>query len=108
MFRSKKTLKALVLSIGLAAMTFPLDAQVINKGLLQNPYKEQGDQRGMLRARSQGGGYNVSTEQFGSGTNGVYNIGTEQFGNDAPLGSGLFIMAAAGAAYALKKRKMNK
>lgn len=107
MFRSKKTLKALVLSIGLAAMTFPLDAQVINHGLLKNPYKEQSGTGAMLKHRSQGG-YNVSTEQFGSGTNGVYNIGTEQFGNDAPLGSGLFIMAAAGAAYALKKRKMNK
>ena len=54
------------------------------------------------------GGYNISTEHFGSGTNGGYQIGTEQFGQDAPLGSGLFIMAAAGAAYAFSKRKKNK
>ena len=55
------------------------------------------------------GGYNISTEHFGSGTNGGYQIGTEQFGQEsAPLGSGLFIMAAAGAAYAFSKRKKNK
>ena len=88
-----KTLKTIVFSLGLAAMTLPSNAQVINRGLLQNPYKEQSDQGGMLRARSQGGGYNMATEQFGQ---------------NAPLGSGLFIMAAAGAAYAFKKRKMNK
>ena len=68
---------------------------------------DTGSQRGMLRGSLQGG-YNISTEQFGSDANGGYQIGTEQFGQDAPLGSGLFIMAAAGAAYALKKRKMNK
>ena len=61
-----------------------------------------------LMSRGATGGYNISTEQFGSDANGGYQIGTEQFGQDAPLGSGLFIMAAAGAAYALKKRKMNK
>lgn len=102
-----KTLKTIVFSLGLAAMTLPSNAQVINRGLLQNPYKEQSDQGGMLRARSQGGGYNMATEQFGNSTSGAYNIGTEQFGQNAPLGSGLFIMAAAGAAYAFKKRKMN-
>ena len=102
-----KSLKTIVFSLGLAAMTLSSNAQVINRGLLQNPYKEQSDQGGMLRARSQGG-YSVATEQFGNGTSGAYNIGTEQFGQNAPLGSGLFIMAAAGAAYAFKKRKMNK
>ena len=34
-----KSLKAIVLSLGLAAMTLPSNAQVINRGLLQNPYK---------------------------------------------------------------------
>lgn len=58
--------------------------------------------------RGGSGGYSVSTEQFGSGSNGGYIIGTEQFGQNAPLGSGLFIMAAAGAAYAFSKRKKNK
>ena len=57
--------------------------------------------------RSGTGGYNISTEQIGSGNNGPYQIGTEPLEPNAPLGSGLFIMAAAGAAYALKKRKKN-
>ena len=56
-----------------------------------------------------GSGYNIFVEQFGGengGGTGGYNIGTEQFGNDpAPLGSGLFIMAAAGAAYAFSKKR---
>ena len=52
-------------------------------------------------------GYSIFVEQFGGengGGTGGYNIGTEQFG-DAPLGSGLFIMAAAGAAYAFSKKR---
>ena len=54
-----------------------------------------------------GSGYSIFVEQFGGengGGTGGYNIGTEQFG-DAPLGSGLFIMAAAGAAYAFSKKR---
>lgn len=52
-------------------------------------------------------GYSIFVEQFGGengGGQGGFNIGTEQFG-DAPLGSGLFIMAAAGAAYAFSKKR---
>lgn len=54
-----------------------------------------------------GSGYSIFVEQFGGengGGTGGYNIGTEQFG-DAPLGSGLFIMAAAGSAYAFSKKR---
>jgi hypothetical protein len=61
-----------------------------------------------LMSRGSTGGYIVSTEWFGSSTNGGFQIGTEHFGQDAPLGSGLIILAAVGAAYAFKKRKMNK
>ena len=53
-----------------------------------------------------GFGFNIGVEQFGGengGGEGGFNIGTEQFG--APLGSGLFIMAAAGAAYAFSKKR---
>ncbi len=110
MKKFKHLKKSLMFSLGLAALMLqaaPVNAQVINHGLLKNPYKEQNGTGAMLKHRSQGG-YSVATEQFGSGTSGAYNIGTEQFGNDAPLGGGLFIMAAAGAAYAFKKRKMNK
>ena len=106
---NKKTLKTIAFSLGMAALMLqavPADAQVINRGLLQNPYKEQGNQNSLMRRQGtrSGSGYSVATEQFGNGTDGLYNIGTEQFGNEGPLGSGLFIMAAAGAAYAFKKR----
>ena len=54
-------------------------------------------------------GFNIGVEQFGGengGGQGGFNIGTEQFGDEeAPLGSGLFIMAAAGAAYAFSKKR---
>ncbi len=112
-----KSLKTITLSLGLAALMFQavtVDAQVINRGLLQNPYKEQGKQNGALMRGGTGTGtstgFKISTEQFGGsggGGQGGFYIGTEQFG-DAPLGSGLFIMAAAGAAYAFSKKRKNK
>ena len=112
-----KSLKTITLSLGLAALMFQavtVDAQVINRGLLQNPYKEQGKQNGALMrggtGTGTGTGFKISTEQFGGsegGGQGGFYIGTEQFG-DAPLGSGLFIMAAAGAAYAFSKKRKNK
>ena len=56
-----------------------------------------------------GSGYSIFVEQFGGengGGTGGYNINTEQFTDGpAPLGSGLFIMAAAGAAYAFSKKR---
>ena len=63
------------------------------------------------RQNSRGGsgsGYSIFVEQFGGengGGTGGYNISNEQFGNEGPLGSGLFIMAAAGAAYAFSKKR---
>ena len=62
------------------------------------------------RGEENGTGFDISTELFGGengGGEGGFNIGTEQFGgdDDAPLGSGLFIMAAAGAAYAFSKKR---
>lgn len=112
MKKRKRNLKAFVLSLGLGtAMLFvpSVHAQGVFGNLLDNYYEERDEaNRGALLRQGSGSGYNVSIEQFGSNTNGGYQIGIEQFGQDAPLGSGLFIMAAAGAAYALKKRKMNK
>ena len=104
-----KSLKTITLSLGLAALMFQavtVDAQVINRGLLQNPYKEEGKQNGALMRSGSGTGFKISTEQFGGsggGGEGGFNIDTEQYG--APLGSGLFIMAAAGAAYAFSKKR---
>lgn len=111
MYKQKRNLKALVLSLGLGAAMLSstsVQAQGVFGNMLDNYYEEQ-DQtnRGALLRQGGGSGYSVSTEQFGNGTSGAYNIGTEQFGQNAPLGSGLFIMAAAGAGYALKKRKSN-
>ena len=113
----KKTLKSLVLSLGLATMTLAtnnLNAQT-GDGLFRKGLREEADVsgRGLFDRSSSGIGFHISTEHFDNGgTSGMYHIGTQQFGQDvnqpAPLGSGLFIMAAAGAAYALKKRKMNK
>lgn len=62
------------------------------------------------RGEENGTGFDISTELFGGengGGEGGFNIDTEQFGgdDDAPLGSGLFIMAAAGAAYAFSKKR---
>ena len=62
------------------------------------------------RGEVNGTGFDISTELFGGengGGEGGFNIGTEQFGGDeeTPLGSGLFIMAAAGAAYAFSKKR---
>ena len=102
--------KSLLLMLALSAvLLLPMGVSAQKGGgiFYRGDKAENVDNVSMMN-RGATGGYNISTEHFGSGTNGGYQIGTEQFGQDAPLGSGLFIMAAAGAAYALKKRKMNK
>ena len=114
--KTTKKLKTITLSLGLAALMFQavtVDAQVINRGLLQNPYKEQGKQDGALMRSGSSSTYNISTGQFGGNggqAGGNYGIGIGTFGQDppAPLGSGLFIMAAAGAAYAFSKKRKNQ
>ena len=114
--KKMKSLKTITLSLGLAALMFQavtVDAQVINRGLLQNPYKEQGKQDGALMRSGSSSTYNISTGQFGGNggqAGGNYGIGIGTFGQDppAPLGSGLFIMAAAGAAYAFSKKRKNQ
>ena len=103
--------KAIVLTLGLATLTLPLDAQVFKHGRHQ-PYKEQSNTNGSLMNRSTGGGgYFIHSQTFFDGENYGYNLNNGTFQDvtpEAPLGSGLFIMAAAGAGYALKKRKDNK
>ena len=104
--------KTLALTLGLATLVLPLDAQVFNHGQHQ-PYKEQSNTDGSLMNRSTGGGggFVIHPQTFFDGENYGYNLfnGTfEEVTPELPLGSGLFIMAAAGAGYALKKRKDNK
>ncbi len=103
--------KAFVLTLGLSALVLPLDAQVINHGQ-QHLDREKISAEGLFNRSSQGGGgYFIHPQQFFDGENYGYNLynGTfEDVTPEAPLGSGLFIMAAAGVGYALKKRKNNK
>ena len=105
--------KTLALTLGLATLVLPLDAQVFNRGQKQ-PYKVQSKTDGSLMNRSTvgGGGFAIHPQTFFDGENYGYNLFNGTFEdvtpNISPLGSGLFIMAAAGAGYALKKRKDNK
>lgn len=123
MFKNTKKRKAAVLFLGLAALMVPsttLMAQYDgNGGLFGLGNKaESGVQRdGGLLGSSLGTGtsFNIGTGQFGGdggSTDSNYGINIGTFGQDppqpAPLGSGLFIMAAAGAAYAFSKKRKKK
>ena len=93
---TKKSLKAIALSLGLAALMVPatMNAQ-INRGLLQNPYKDHDNSRrneSMMRA-----GDPNSIE------GGITNSGIGQ--QSAPLGSGLVILLGAGLGYVALKKK---
>ena len=114
--------KAIVLTLGLAALVLPLDAQVVNQG--RQPYMEPIGAGGMFmrqpggvyyicneQVSDQNGGFFIHPQTFFDGENYGYNLNNGTFEDvtpEVPLGSGLFIMAAAGAGYALKKRKNNK
>ena len=111
MFKMKHILKkkALVFLLGLTVLTLPLDAQVLNHSH-QYSNQEQTGTRGLFRRGFEGGHYHYN-QKFDDGQNGGYDIQNQTFGqdnNEAPLGSGLFILAAAGFGYAFKKRKNNK
>ena len=115
--------KAIVLSIVLVAgMLLPVGASAQDYtqydytprvGLFHNYglfYSEEEEVRSLFRYNEGYGNFNIFPEQFdqsGNGGGGL-NISTQQFdpnNNEAPLGSGLFILAVTGAGYALKKRK---
>lgn len=112
--KTTKSLKTVAFALGLAAMGLTagnLNAQTGGGLFRKGAVTEAGASNGIYM-RDTGGtgtGFLISTEQFGGsegGGTGGFNIGTEQFGDeDAPLGSGLFIMAAAGAAYAFSKKR---
>ena len=107
--KQPNSLKTIALSLGLAAgllSPMTMNAQYDEHKFGLQPWGET-SLLGRESSRGGDGGYNISVEQFGGengGGQGGFNIGTEQFG-DAPLGSGLFIMAAAGAAYAFSKKR---
>ena len=90
-----QSLKAIALSLGLAALMAPatMNAQ-INHGLLQNPYKtESNKNHSMLKQNREG-------ESF--------TIGNGNFNEQAPLGGGIAILLAAGLGYASLKKKEDK
>ncbi len=92
-----QSLKAIVLSLGLAALMAPatMNAQ-INRGLLQNPYKdESGKNHGMMNSQGiRSGGTSISGD----------NITNDDF-STAPIGSGIAILIGAGLGYVALKKK---
>ena len=110
--KTTKSLKTVAFALGLAAMGLTagnLNAQTGGGLFGKGPETETGaSNESLMRATGgTGNGFKISVEQFGGengGGEGGFNIGTEQFGA-APLGSGLFILAAAGAAYAFSKKR---
>ena len=95
---NNKKLKAIALSLGLAALMVPatLNAQ-INRGLLENPYKDNNKNHGMMNPQGSrgvdGSGLEVLKQDFG------------QDAPSAPLGSGIAILIGAGLGYVALKKK---
>ena len=112
--KKNKSLKAIVLSLGVAAMLLPaktINAQNRPGGVFGTNVPTEQSDAGLLRdGGSGGGGYFIHPQTFSDGEGGynLYNGLFQDVTPAVPLGSGLFIMAAAGAGYALKKRKNNK
>ena len=112
--KTTKSLKTIALSLGLAAMLVPAKAVVAQGrpgGLFGTNAPTEQPQGGLMGDRTGSStSFNIGTGQFGGdggSTGGNYGIGIGTFGQDSttPLGSGLFIMAAAGAAYAFSKKR---
>ena len=110
------TVRLLMLLIVVASLSVPTMAQTMSQDRLsqgglfcKGPVSDnpQRDNAGGLFNPSTGG-YDITTQHFGSDVYGGYNITTQHFGHDAPLGGGCLVLTLAGAAYALKKRKNNK
>jgi len=103
-----------VLAVGILLPTVTSAQMIVRHGglfgYLDWSNLEEEEKVGMLRYNEGYGNFNIFPEQFDQSGNGegVLNISTQQFdpnNNEAPLGSGLFILAVTGAGYALKKRK---
>jgi hypothetical protein len=104
MNRSKLNLKTIAFSLGLAAgMMLPASAsaQGVFGDMLDNYYseKEQSSQSGGALLRGS------NRDQYGSSLNGTLGGATQEDPTNAPLGSGIAVLVAAGAGYALLKRK---
>lgn len=126
MNNNKSIMKAIALSLGLAAAMLPVSnvsAQGVFGNLLDNYYEEQDyAKEGALRRGNSGYNSSLTLQNFGSGE-GTFgnltlqnfgesqdnNITLQNFGEEAPLGNGLFFLLATSAGYAaLKSKKNNK
>ena len=102
---NKKTMKTIVFSLVLAAMTLTatsLNAQNRNGGGLfgmgETPDNVDNGTRGVLNVNGTRGALNVS----GNVEGGISNFG---IGETAPLGSGIVILLGAGLGYVALKKK---
>jgi hypothetical protein len=99
--------KTMLLSLALAAgLLLPMVASAQTGGgvFYRGGQTESTSNNGVM-SRGATGGYNLNNQNFGS--NG-YELHNQTFGQETtPLGGGLLILVAAGAGYALKKRKNN-
>jgi len=112
--KNKTRMKTIVFSLGLAMAILPatsVQAQGILGDLLDEYYAEKDQQSnysGGVMGRGTGTvGVELTGQGFGA-TNG--DITGQTFGENTPLGSGLFVLLAAGAGYASMKsrKKQNK
>jgi len=101
MKNNKKTLKAIALSIVLAAGMLSPAGAFAQKGGMLSPGEQEDRPRGLF-GRGWGLFDGLDLENFGEEDE---DLTLQNFG-EAPLGSGLFILLATGAGYAaMKSRK---
>lgn len=108
MKKNKLKKKALVLLAAIAVMLLLPQHLSAQDGGLFGLGKSSGyfEKTGVMgRGATGDGGFNITTQQFGSDENGGYNITTQQFGQEVPVSGGLAILVMAGAGYAALKRK---
>ena len=111
--KTTKSLKTVAFALGLAAMGLTagnLNAQTGGGVFGKGAETEAGASNGSFMRTTGGNSFDITTGQFGGNggqAGGNYGISIGTLGQDppAPLGSGLFIMAAAGAAYAFSKKR---
>ena len=113
--KTTKSLKTVAFALGLAAMGLTagnLNAQT-GGGLFGKGAETEADaSNGIFLRPTDANSFNITTGLFGGNggqAGGNYGISIGTMGQDppqpVPLGSGLFIMAAAGAAYAFSKKR---
>lgn len=102
----KKTWKVFGLSLGLALVLLSTNANAQyegNRGMFgKGESVDASPSRGLMDHRGSSG-YSITNQTYGSNADG-FGITNQTYGQDAPLGSGLLIMAVAGACYAGMKR----